>query len=57
VVTFAAIPELKPGDTLTYRVLARGARPGVGNVRADLSSANMAQPVSVQEATTVLASP
>ncbi len=57
VVTFAAIPELKPGDTLTYRVLASGARPGTGNVRADLSSANMAQPVSVQEATTVLANP
>jgi uncharacterized repeat protein (TIGR01451 family) len=57
VVTFAAIPELKPGDTLTYRVLATGTRPGVGSVRADLSSANMAQPVSVQEATTVLANP
>ena len=38
VVTFAAVPELKPGDTLTYRVLASGARPGTGSVRADLST-------------------
>ncbi len=57
VVTFAPVPELQAGATLTYRVLAKGTVPGTGTVRADLSSANMAQPVSVQESSTVLANP
>lgn len=54
-VQFSPVPELKAGDTLTFRVLARGTRPGAARIHAEVTSANMTQPVATDENTTVVA--
>jgi uncharacterized protein DUF11 len=53
-VQFSPATQIRPGETLTYRVLARAVQLGTGRVTVDLSSANMPQNVTADESTTVV---
>lgn len=53
VVRFAPISELRPGETVVFRIGARAVRTGDAVLRVEAASANTAQPVTAQETTSV----
>ena len=53
-VRFDPVAELKPGETLTYRVPVRAARAGAARARVEVTSTATPQPVTAEETTTVL---
>jgi hypothetical protein len=53
-VRFDPVPEIRPGDTLQYRIRARTPRPGQYRLRVELTSQNRPSPQSVEETTEVL---
>jgi uncharacterized repeat protein (TIGR01451 family) len=55
VIRFRPVPELRPGESLTYRVRARAEQPGIKTLRVELSTPAFSQP-RVQETRTEIIS-
>ena len=53
-VRFDPVPELRPGETLVYRIRARTKQPGPARVTAEVSSFNQPQPMVTEETTEVV---
>lgn len=56
-VSFDGVPELRSGDSLTYRVVAQTRQVGQMKVRAEVTSMNQPRPVSVEKVTEVTPRP
>lgn len=54
VVQFDAVPEIYPGQTLTFRVRTRTEKPGLVKVRAELTSQSTSQPIRAEESTEIV---
>jgi uncharacterized repeat protein (TIGR01451 family) len=52
-VSFNPVMEVRPGETLTYRVRVRARQAGLFHFRAELSSRELSQPVLQEETTEV----
>jgi len=52
-VTFPIIPKLAPKEVVTYKVIAKGVKPGDARTRFELSADMIKQPVFGEESTTV----
>jgi uncharacterized repeat protein (TIGR01451 family) len=52
-VTFPAVPSLGPKIAVTYKVVAKGVKAGVGYTRFSLTSDMLKSPVTATESTTV----
>jgi uncharacterized repeat protein (TIGR01451 family) len=52
-VSFNPVMEVRPGETLTYRVRVRAKQAGLFHFRAELSSRELSQPVLQDESTEV----
>ncbi len=56
-VTFAPLPSLEPGQTVTFAVPVEALAPGVVYFHAELSGAALSRPVVEEESTTILPAP
>lgn len=52
-VRFAPVAEIRPGETLTYRIRARALQPGDARIRVELTSTASPTPITAEETTTV----
>ncbi len=54
-VQFPPLAEMRAGETLSFRVAARGAQAGLARVTAEVTSSGLARPIVVEEDTQVIA--
>jgi uncharacterized repeat protein (TIGR01451 family) len=52
-VTFPAVPKLAPKESVTYKIIAKGAKAGDGRTRFELNSNMLKTPVIAEESTHV----
>ena len=52
-VTFPAVAKLAPKEAVTYKIVAKGAKPGDGRTRFELNSDMLTSPVLAEESTHV----
>jgi uncharacterized repeat protein (TIGR01451 family) len=52
-VTFPVVPRLAPKEAVTYKIVAKGAKPGDGRTKFELNSDMLTSPVTAQESTHV----
>ena len=52
---FAALPEIRPGETIRYQVRMRGNRAGTARVRVQLQTRGISRPISAEETTAIVA--
>jgi uncharacterized repeat protein (TIGR01451 family) len=53
--TFAALPEIRPGETVRYQIRMRANQPGTARIRAQLQTRGTPRPISTEETTTIFA--
>lgn len=54
-VRFSPIAEMRAGETLSFRVAARGVQAGPARITAEITSSGLARPIVVEEETQVIA--
>ena len=52
-VTLPMVPSLAPKQAVTYKIIARGVKPGDGHTKFKLSSDVLSSPITAEESTTV----
>lgn len=52
---FAALPEIRPGETVRYQIRMRANRAGTARVRAQMQTSGTQRPISAEETTTIFA--